>query len=180
MVAHIAGLRPGSLASDAFGPVAIDAERIHDLLVGNLFFRFECINAAGSFRNESMAELAIGQPEPMPQSPPAGLTQAIPQLERPVQKSSLPMISPPGYGKYPWDHSNLLGGDAAGLALDLTFAEVEFFATGAELLTVHFVRKNLFFLAAGITLTHEGFQVFIGLKSGAVLRCVCHRRFSLC
>jgi hypothetical protein len=72
-----------------------------------------------------------------------------------------------------------LGCNIAGLATRLAFAEVEFRATGAALLAVHFIRKNFFFFSAGIAFTHERFQVLIGLKSGAVLCCIRHCRFSL-
>jgi hypothetical protein len=64
--------------------------------------------------------------------------------------------------------------DGASLAIHLAFAEVEFCTTGAELLAVHFIRKNFFFLSAGVAFAHERLQIFIGLKSGAVLGCICH------
>jgi hypothetical protein len=63
------------------------------------------------------------------------------------------------------------GGYAACLSLYLAFAKIQFGTAGAtHMVTVHFVRKNLFFLSACVAFTHERFKVFIRLVPGAMLR----------
>jgi len=61
IMAQVAGYRPGSLAGLPFDPVTVDAKRVHHLLIGKLSLRFERFDAVGSFREEFMTGLAVGQ-----------------------------------------------------------------------------------------------------------------------